>query len=86
MLEDVCRPMGLDWTIKNPKFIEGTKTLISAGLGGSWTVQSLSNFEPCEDDSCQVLKEYGRANFGVQQLPLFNLLRPEDVDWLSCLS
>ena len=32
------------------------------------------------------LEEYGRANFGVQQLPLFNLLRPEDVDWLACLS
>ena len=31
-------------------------------------------------------EKYGRANFGVQQLPLFNLLRPEDVDWLSCLS
>ena len=32
------------------------------------------------------LEKYGRANFGVQQLPLFNLLRPEDADWLTCLS
>ena len=22
-----------------------------------------------------------RVNFGVQQLPLFNLLKPEEVDW-----
>ena len=28
----------------------------------------------------------GSENFGVQQLPLFNLLKPEDVDWLICLS
>ena len=28
-------------------------------------------------------EKYGRENFGVQQLPLFNLLKPEDVDWLS---
>ena len=28
----------------------------------------------------------GRANFGVQQLPLFNLLEPEELDWKVCLS
>ena len=27
-----------------------------------------------------------RENFGVQQLPLFNLLKSEDLDWLVCLS
>ena len=27
-----------------------------------------------------------RANFGVQQLPLFNLLGPEELDWQVCLS
>ena len=27
-----------------------------------------------------------RANFGVQQLPLFNLLEPEELDWQVCLS
>ena len=32
------------------------------------------------------LEEYGRENFGVQQLPLFNLLEPDDVDWLAGLS
>ena len=26
------------------------------------------------------------ANFGVQQLPLFNLLGPEELDWQVCLS
>ena len=31
-------------------------------------------------------EKYGRVNFGVQQLPLFNLLKPEDIDWLSGLS
>ena len=46
-----------------------------AALGGDLTVQPLRNLE-----------EYGRANFGVQQLPLLNLLRPEDVGWLACLS
>ena len=30
--------------------------------------------------------EKGRANFGVQQLPLFNLLEPEELDWRVCLS
>ena len=28
----------------------------------------------------------GRANFGVQQLPLFNLLESEELDWQACLS
>ena len=28
----------------------------------------------------------GGKILGVQQLPLFNLLKPEDVDWLACLS
>ena len=28
----------------------------------------------------------GRENFGVQQLPLFNLLEPEELDWQVCLS
>ena len=41
----------------------------------------LSKLEPIVDDSCQNFEDYGRADFGVQQLPLFNLLRPEDVDW-----
>ena len=27
-----------------------------------------------------------RANFGVQQLPLFNLLGSEELDWQDCLS
>ena len=27
-----------------------------------------------------------RENFGVQQLPLFNLLEPEKLDWQVCLS
>ena len=27
-----------------------------------------------------------RANFGVQQLPLCNLLEPEELDWQVCLS
>ena len=27
-----------------------------------------------------------RANFGVQQLPLFNLLEPEELDWKVYLS
>ena len=27
-----------------------------------------------------------RENFGVQQLPLFNLLAPEELDWQACLS
>ena len=27
-----------------------------------------------------------RANFGVQQLPLFNLLEPVELDWQVCLS
>ena len=55
-------------------------------LGGDLTVQPLSHFEQFEDHSLTNLEEYGRANFGVQQLPLFNLLKPEDVDWLACLS
>ena len=38
------------------------------------------------DLTWQFFDEYGRANFGVQQLPLFNFLRPEDIDWLSSLS
>ena len=46
-------------------------------------MQPLGNFEAL---TWQFLEEYGRANFGVQQLPLFNLLRPEDADWLACLS
>ena len=29
--------------------------------------------------------ENERANFGVQQLPLFNLLAPEELDWQVCL-
>ena len=28
----------------------------------------------------------GRANFGVQQFPMFNLLEPEELDWQVCLS
>ena len=32
------------------------------------------------------LEGNGRANFGVQQLPLFNLLEPEELDWQVCLS
>ena len=45
----------------------------------------LSKLEPFVDDSCQNFEDYGRANFGVKQLPLFNLLKPEDLDWLVCL-
>ena len=32
------------------------------------------------------IEKYGRENFGVQQLPLFNLLTPEELDWQVCLS
>ena len=52
-------------------------------VGSLWTVQPLGRFWSMFFEN---LEEYGRANFGVQQLPLFNLLRPEDVDWLVCLS
>ena len=58
----------------NPNFDCVRRQLDCATLGRFWTL-ILANLE-----------EYGRANFGVQQLPLFNLLRPEDVDWLACLS
>ena len=34
----------------------------------------------------QYFEKYERENFGVQHLPPFNLLKPEDVDWLLCLS
>ena len=56
------------------------------GLAEMVIVQPLSRLEQIEMMLCQNFDEYGRANFGVQQLPLFNLLRPEDVDWLACLS
>ena len=82
MLDHICRHVGLDWTLGNFIFLIRTKTLIltvrrslhCATLGEFWSML-LTNLE-----------EYGRANFGVQQLPLFNLLKPEDVDWLACLS
>ena len=83
MLDNVYRHMGLDWTLENLNFFAITKTLILTVLWGNWTVQS---FEWFWIMMLPNLEEYGRANFGVQQLPLFNLLRPEDVDWLACLS
>ena len=50
------------------------------------TVYLLSHLEPFEDHILRNIKEYGRENFGVQQLPLFNLLEPEELDWQVCLS
>ena len=32
------------------------------------------------------LGKHEMENFGVQQLPLFNILKLEDLDWLVCLS
>ena len=34
----------------------------------------------------EYLGKHDRENFGVQQLPLFNLLEPEELDWHVCLS
>ena len=81
MLDNVYRHVGLDWTLENLSFFARTKTLIltvrrpldCATFGRFWSML-LANLE-----------EYGRENFGVQQFPLFNLLKPEDVDWLACL-
>ena len=86
MLGNVHRHMRLDWAIKNLKFHERTKTLISVVLGDGLTVQPFEQSWTIWRWFLINLEEYGRANFGVQQLPLFNLLRSEDVDWLACLS
>ena len=44
MLDNVCRHVGLDWTLENFNFFSRTKTLILTVLGGNWTVQPLEGF------------------------------------------
>ena len=45
MLDNVCRHVGLDWTLGSLNFFARTKTLILTVLGGNCTVQSLRDFE-----------------------------------------
>ena len=83
MLDHIYRHVGLDWTLGNFIYFVRIKTLI---LTVRRPLNCATLGEMFEALTWQFLGEYGRANFGVQQLPLFNLLRPEDVDWLVCLS
>ena len=55
-------------------------------LGGGFVWSILSQLEQLRTSKSMFLCKNGRANFGVQQLPLFNLFKPEDLDWLVCLS
>ena len=82
MLDHICRHVGLDWTFGNFIFLIRSKTLI---LTVQETLELCNPWGILKHDLA-ILEEYGRENFGVQQLPLFNLLRPEDADWLTCLS
>ena len=45
MFDNVCRHVGLDWTLENFNFFARTKTLILTVLGGNWTVQSYRIWE-----------------------------------------
>ena len=55
------------------------------GLLGKLIIQGLELDErKLEDPGDSLINE--RENFGVQHFPLFNLLKPEDIDWLSGLS
>ena len=58
----------------------GNPNLRHPALGESVSGQLLSILE-----HLRTLEEYleknGRENFGVQHLPLFNLLKPEELDW-----
>ena len=57
------------------------KTLLYHSKNFIFLLASVSN-HPCKRN----LGKHGRENFGVQQLPLFNLLKLEDLDWLVYLS
>ena len=69
MLDNVYEHMWLAWAIENLKFIEGTKTLISAGLGEGLTVQPLSSLEHIEDDSWQIFENMGGKILGYNSCP-----------------
>ena len=65
---------------------KGNPSLRYIVLGESLSGQLLGNLGQIKDLNGHVFSKNERENFGVQQLPLFNLLNPEDVDCLSCLS
>ena len=82
ILDHICKHVRLDWAFENFLFLIRTQTLVLT----VWRQLDCTTLGEFCDLAWQFLEEYGRANFGVQQLPLFNLLRPEDADWLTCLS
>ena len=76
MLDNVYRPMGLDWTIENLKFTEGTKTLILTGLGDVGTVQPLSRLEQIEMMLVKTLKNMGGKVLGYKSCPCSIFIDP----------
>ena len=75
--------MKLIWGIRSPIFLVKTKTLI-CGLSAyevSLFDQPLRILEYFRSLVRNVLRKE-RECFGVQKLPLFNLLKPEELDWL----
>ena len=63
-------------TLKTSNSLQEPKTLTLTVLGGCLHCAILNPFEAW---SCQIFEEYGRANFRLQQFPLFNLLRPGNI-------
>ena len=59
----------------------GNPSLRYVALGESLSGQLLGNLEQIEDLQEYVFEQNERENFGVQQMPLFNLLKPEELDW-----
>ena len=80
ILMDILRTMKTTWDLRNPNFFVKDETLVVIPLlrrriclTNSWT--TLSIWETLEN----VLKKNGRKNFRVQQLPLFNIFKPEEL-------
>ena len=78
MFDNVYMHMGLDWTLENLNFLEGTKTLILTGLGGWLNVQPLSKLEQIEMMLVKTMKNMGGQILGYNSCPcsiFLNLIR-----------